>query len=65
MLQNIIQISIGAALVVATVVALLVNIAKTPNNLREFYGKMFLILMILGVIGGVTLITFGVMGLLA
>lgn len=65
MLQSIMQISIGAVLVIAAVVVLLVNIARTPNNLRGFYGKMFLLLMILGVIGGATLTTFGVVGLLA
>ena len=63
MLQSIIQISIGTVLVIGSILVMIRNIVKTPNNLRGFYGKMFLILTILAILGGGVLIAFGVIGL--
>ena len=64
MLPNIIQLSVGILLVAASILFLIINIIRTPNNLRGFYGKMFLILAFLAVAGGATLITFGIIGLM-
>ena len=46
---------IGIALIIASIVAPIVCIIKTPNNLRGFYGAMFWSIALIGIIGGISL----------
>ncbi len=47
---------IGILLIVFAVVSTIVCIAKTPTNLRGFYGVMFAIIAIGSLIGGICML---------
>lgn len=53
------NIIIGIVVILAAIVAGIVCIRKTPENLRGFYGKMFFAIAAIAVIGGATLIITG------
>ena len=54
--MNIVLLLIGIAVVLFSIISVFVCISRTPNNLRGFYGLMFWIIAISGIVGGVTLI---------
>ena len=58
---NILSISIGAFLAVISIVVLIISIIRTPTNLRGFYGTMFSVLAVIGLLGGAGLVVFGIM----
>ena len=61
--MNLIAIAVGTALILGAVALFIVNVFRTPHNLRGFYGVMFAGLMIIGLVGGISLITTGVIGI--
>ncbi len=50
------KVVLGIVLIVACIGILLLCIKKTPDNLRGFYGKMFLAISTIGFLGGILLI---------
>lgn len=52
------KLIIGILLIVCTIIALIVSLRRTPENLTGYYGVMYWILSIIAVIGGVCLIIF-------
>ena len=58
--MGIISIIIGAVLIVAAIVSLIVSIARTPDHLQGYYGVMYVVLTVIGIIGGAGLIVFGI-----
>lgn len=56
--MNMVELIIGIVLIVFAVAATIWSVARTPDNLRGFYGVMFWVIALAGIIGGVTLIVF-------
>ena len=54
--MNLIMLIVGIVLIVAAVIAVAVSIARTPENLRGFYGAMFVAIAVVGFLGGAALI---------
>ena len=50
------KLLVGIALVLFSVVSVIVSIIRTPENLRGFYGVMFGVISLAGVVGGIVLI---------
>lgn len=50
------KLIIGILLIVASAISLIVSILRTPENLRGFYGIMYVVLTLLAVAGGIALI---------
>lgn len=57
--MNIIAIIIGSALIAIALVIFVINIIRTPTNLRGFYGAMFFALLLVAIVGGVALLLAG------
>lgn len=53
---NMWKLIIGILLIVASAISLIVSILRTPENLRGFYGIMYVVLALLAVAGGIALI---------
>ena len=65
MLTNTIEIIAGALSIIAAIAVFLINLKRTPNNLRGYYGAMFLALLVFALAGGIALSAIGVTGLVA
>jgi len=50
------KLILGIVLVLASLFAPMVCVGKTPNNLRGFYGSMFAVIALIGLVGGVAFI---------
>ena len=59
-----IGLTVGTALIILTIAALIICFVKTPNNLRGYYGKMFVGLSALTILAGASLITLSLIGFL-
>lgn len=59
---EIFALAAGILLIVATIVVFVINIIRTPENLRGYYGGMFTGLSIISIIGGIFLIILGCFG---
>lgn len=55
-LSPVISTIIGIVLIILSICVFVVSVLRTPENLRGWYGKMFAILAVLGIIGGILLI---------
>ena len=62
--MSLVQVILGATLVVAAIIMLIVAIVRTPINLRGFYGAMYAALAVAAFLGGGALATFGILALL-
>ena len=45
-------------LIIAAIIVVVVSISRTPENLRGFYGVMFVAIAVVGFLGGAELIVF-------
>ena len=52
---------LGALAVVGIIIAVVVSIVKTPDNLRGFYGGMFWTIAIVAIIGLAAVATVGLL----
>jgi hypothetical protein len=59
---EILTIAAGILLIVATLILFVINIIRTPENLRGYYGAMYIGLSIISLIGGTFLIVLGCFG---
>lgn len=56
--MDILKLILGIVLVLFTIAAVIWSVVRTPDNLRGFYGLMFAIIALAGLIGGAALIAF-------
>lgn len=54
--MSIFTLILGIIIVLFAVTAAIVSVIRTPDNLRGFYGLMFWIIALAGIIGGTALI---------
>lgn len=59
-----VQIIIGIILIILSVLAVVLSLKNTPDNLMGFYGKMFWVISATGIIGGIVLVVFGTLTLI-
>ena len=52
---------IGALAIIGVIVAVIVSIVNTPDNLRGFYGGMFWTIALIAIVGIVVLSVIGVL----
>ena len=52
------KLILGIVIIVLVILSFIRSIVRTPDNLRWFYGKWYLILCSIGVIAGILLIVF-------
>lgn len=57
--MNIVSLIVGICLILVCAIIEIVCIIRTPENLREWYGIMFTLCSLGGIIGGVFLILIG------
>ena len=50
---NMIRVLIGLAIILFSIISVIVSVVRTPDNLRGWYGVMFGIIAIGGIVGGV------------
>ena len=48
-----IRVLIGLAIILFSIISVIVSVVRTPDNLRGWYGVMFGIIAIGGIVGGV------------
>ena len=49
------KLIVGIILIVAAVGSVIASISRTPDNLQGFYGAMFWIISLAGILGGIIL----------
>ena len=57
-IANVIELAFGLVLIVASILAVVICLLRTPENLRGFYGLMYWILAAAAIIGGAVLLIF-------
>lgn len=53
--MNLLLVILGLVFAVLGIVAPIVCILRTPTNLKGYYGKMFIVCAVIGVIAGISL----------
>lgn len=61
--MNFLQILLGLAILIATIVIFIISMFRTPINLRGYYGVMYIALMLAGLGGGIALFAIGINGI--
>lgn len=61
--MNFLQILLGLAILIATIVIFIISMFRTPINLRGYYGVMYTALMLAGLGGGIALFAIGINGI--
>lgn len=54
--MNLLFVILGAVFAVLGIVAPIVCVLRTPTNLQGYYGKMFIVCSVIGVIAGIALL---------
>lgn len=60
--MNIITLILGIVIILFAIGAVIGSVIRTPENLRGFYGLMFAVIALGGIIGGIVLIVFSFLG---
>ena len=53
--MTLVMLIAGIVLILATIIAIVVSVSKTPHNLRGFYGVKYAVIGTVGIIGGIAL----------
>lgn len=60
--MNIVTLILGIVVTLFTIGAVIASRLRTPTNLRRFYGVMYAVIALAGIIGGIGLIVFSFLG---
>ncbi len=54
--MSLVGLIVGIVLIIFTISMVIVSVSKTPDNLRGFYGAMFWLISLGGILGGLYLV---------